>query len=319
MRRSSSEDRYVAHRKSAGPRHAYRHWVAASPTVEARRHFARLRPRWHLSCCHDVNNMTKSLHGLTSPRAALAAAMLFTFACSSGQPGQRGVPDGGGGASGGAGGGEIGGGGEGAGAGRAGGGSVGGGGVSAGGTGGSRVGGGGHGGTSVAGAGGRATGGIGGTGGTPVSGSPCHANNDCGNIGILECRAPGEFLGCGACRQGQSACATDTDCAAARDGGAAVAHMICDLAPSTDCYCSSVKTCQPGCRTPSDCSAGQDCNALHRCQNTCTPGPAACPANYVCSGGFCTQNTCTDDSQCSGACVKGRCYGSAGVCEFRPA
>jgi len=191
------------------------------------------------------------------------------------------------------------------------------GGALTGGKGGSNAGAGGHGGANVAGAGGRSTGGA---GGVPMSGSPCHANTDCGPNGALSCLAPGEFAGCGTCRQGQSTCGTDTDCAVATDGGVAVTHMICDLAPSTDCSCMSVKICQIGCRTKSDCPLGQGCNGLHVCEATCTPGAAFCPANSSCSdNGFCTQKTCTDDSQCAGACVKGRCYDRPGTCQFRPA
>jgi hypothetical protein len=179
----------------------------------------------------------------------------------------------------------------------------------------------------MAGAGGGAAGnggagrGMGGAGGaTPTTGSSCESNSDCGSSTFLVCRAPGEFLGCGTCRQGQSTCGSDTDCGGSPDGGVAVAHMICDLAPSTQCYCTSAKICQIGCRTKSDCIAGQGCNAHHQCQDICTPGAATCPTDYSCSpDGFCTQNTCTDDSQCSGACVKGSCYSTRGTCQPRPA
>lgn len=193
-----------------------------------------------------------------------------------------------------------------------------GGGVAAGGKAGATAGGGGgHAGTNVAGGGGHATGGA---GGMPVSGSPCRSNDQCGPSGALTCLAPGEFAGCGNCRQGQSTCEADTDCAGGFDAGAAGAPMICEFAPNTDCYCTGVKICQLGCRTKSDCGPGQGCNALHFCQNTCTPGAAFCPANSACGeNGFCIQKTCTSDSQCAGACVKGRCYDTPGTCQSRPA
>lgn len=175
----------------------------------------------------------------------------------------------------------------------------------------------GQGGTSTGGAGGHL---LGATGGVPMSGSPCHQNIDCGTNGALTCRAPGEFLGCGTCRQGPGTCGTDADCAGSADAGAAGPHMICDHAPSTDCYCNGVMTCQAGCRANTDCPSGQSCNTNHHCQTICTPGPSGCPANYTCgSDGFCAQNSCTSDAACSGACVKGKCYDTAGSCAYRPA
>jgi hypothetical protein len=259
--------------------------------------------------------MTKFQDRSMLPRAALAAAMLFSFACSSGSSG---APDGNGGANGGAGG-EAG---KGSGKGGGAAGSPGNGGGAAGaGTGGTAGAGGlgGHAGANAAGAGGGAAGHGGAGGGPPTTGSPCESNNDCGSSTFLFCLAPGESRGCGTCRQAQSTCSSDTDCGSP-DGGVAVAHMICDAAPSSQCYCSSTYICQIGCRTKSDCAAGQGCNAHHQCQDTCTPGAATCPANFSCSAdGFCIQDSCTDDSQCSGACVKGSCYSTRGTCEPRAA
>jgi hypothetical protein len=243
--------------------------------------------------------MTRS-QGCSILRVGLGAAMLFVLGCGSGSGGAL---QGSGGMTGGAGGS----------GGMAG---VGGGNVAGNGGGGAGGGGGGGGGPGGGGAGP----GGGGGGATPVAGSPCESNSDCGSALFLVCRAPGEFLGCGTCQQGQSTCGRDTDCGGSHDGGVAVAHMICDVAPSSQCYCTGVMICQVGCRASSDCAAGQGCNAHHQCQDTCTPGSAACPTNASCSAdGFCTQNTCTEDSQCSGACVKGGCYSTRGTCQPLPA
>jgi hypothetical protein len=281
--------------------------------------------------------MTRAHERLAVPTSAVAAALLFAIACTSPQQGlpgtggdqgsggiggthpsgSGGAPDGSGGMNGAAGAGgnkSLGTGGDGKG-GSGIGGSHGGGGSP--GTGGGSPGTGGSAGSSAAGG---VTGGRGGGGGqAPKVGSPCESNADCSSNGFLTCRAPGEFLGCGSCRQGPNSCSNDIDCGITSDAGVAVAHMICDVAPSSDCYCSNVTVCQIGCHGPSDCIAGQGCNASHQCQNSCTPGDGSCPADYSCTGGFCTQNSCTDDAQCSGACVKGRCYSTSGTCETRPA
>ncbi len=168
-------------------------------------------------------------------------------------------------------------------------------------------------------------GGATGTGGTnvldaavdaaPKIGSPCRSDTDCGPSSIfLYCRAPGEPYGCGTCRMGQSTCAGDADCVP--DGGGAGAKKICEMAPSSDCYCSAIKLCVLGCRANTDCGTGQGCNAQHACQPTCVPGDGTCATDYVCgTDGFCQQKTCTADSDCSAACVKGKCYGSLGVCQ----
>jgi hypothetical protein len=278
--------------------------------------------------------MTSSHDRTALSTRAIAAAMLVAIACAAppqGQPGTGGVQGGGGNPSGfgGAPNGSGGMNGGGAGGSRAlGTGGVGmGGGPGTGGGLGTGGGGPGTGGSAGAGSGGTGSGGRGGAGGggagghAPTAGSPCESNADCGsNVGALTCRAPGEFLGCGNCIQGPSSCSSDTDCASISDGGVAVAHRICAIAPSADCYCSSVKICQIGCSSQADCITGQGCNASHQCQSSCTPGDGTCPTDYSCSAsGFCTQNSCTDDSQCSGACVKGSCYVTPGTCAVRPA
>jgi hypothetical protein len=176
--------------------------------------------------------------------------------------------------------------------------------------------------------------GVGGTGGSaidggvdasddkpPTVGAPCESNAECGPTSslFLVCQAPGEFLGCGACRVGMDLCANDGDCA--RDASVAAGPQICDPAPSTSCFCSGTHVCRSGCRTSDVCGAGEGCNPTnHYCEKTCVPGDGTCSADYACDGtGFCAQTACTVDSQCSGACVKGRCYAGRGACQSRPA
>ena len=173
-------------------------------------------------------------------------------------------------------------------------------------------------------------GGAGGSGGTSSTGvpdasadkpratmgTPCSSQDDCGLPGgmFLMCLAPGESSGCGICRMGPGDCSTDADCV--RDGGSTGGTMICDSAPSADCYCHGAMICIVGCRTNADCRSGQACNPSHSCQNTCVAGDGTCPANYSCgASGFCQQNSCTSDSECSGFCVKGWCYQTRGTCE----
>ena len=194
------------------------------------------------------------------------------------------------------------------------GGTVGGGGGGGGSAGGGTTGGGGGG---AAGTGGT-IGGRGGTGGTPVPGTPCSSNQDCGVGFILTCRAPGEFLGCGTCLPGQSNCSIDADCAA--DAGTSGGKMICDPGPGASCLCPGTLICVAGCRAKSDCPSSQGCNNLHQCQDTCAPGEITCPVDFSCgTDGFCRRKSCTSDAECSGACVKGACYGTRGSCAYLPA
>jgi hypothetical protein len=175
-----------------------------------------------------------------------------------------------------------------------------------------------------------ASGGSGGEGGTsgtggpdasadkprPTVGTPCSSQDDCGSyVGdLLACQAPGEPLGCGACLRGAGNCSTDADCV--HDGGFTTGTMICDLAPSAECYCPGAKICTVGCRTSVDCGSGQACNQSHRCQSTCVAGDGTCPVDYSCDeSGFCRRNSCASDSECSGFCVKGACYDTRGTCE----
>jgi hypothetical protein len=123
-------------------------------------------------------------------------------------------------------------------------------------------------------------------------------------------------MGCGICRMGPGDCSIDSDCVG--DGGSTTGTMICELAPSSACYCNGASFCVVGCRTNANCGSGQVCNPSHTCENTCAAG--TCPVNYSCTaGGYCQQNSCTSDSDCSGFCVKGSCYQTRGTCQPVPA
>ena len=150
-----------------------------------------------------------------------------------------------------------------------------------------------------------------------MPGTPCSTNQDCGPGFALTCRAPGEFLGCGTCRQGTSNCGSDADCAA--DAGTSGGKLICDPMPSTSCFCSDPFICVAGCRAKSDCPSNQGCNRRHQCQNSCVPGDGTCPVDFSCGAeGFCVQTSCTTDAECSGACVKGFCYSTRGIVRVHP-
>jgi hypothetical protein len=181
----------------------------------------------------------------------------------------------------------------------------------------------GSGGSGGSGSGGMGIGGAGGSSGVdasvdkpkPVMGTPCGSQDDCGATSTqLYCRAPGEPYGCGTCRRAVDGCASDADCVP--DGGSTTGKKICELATSSQCYCTPVKLCVAGCRTNADCGTGQACNDTHSCETTCVAGDGTCSVDFSCSAsGFCLRNTCTSDSQCSVACVKGACYDSRGVCQ----
>jgi hypothetical protein len=181
----------------------------------------------------------------------------------------------------------------------------------------------GKGGTGGGGSGGMGTGGAG-SGGTdgidapvespkPTIGTPCESQDDCGSTpSILFCLAPGESVGCGACRTAADQCMSDADCVP--DGGSTTGKLICIPPASAECYCYSVKRCLPGCRTDGDCGTGQACNSSNSCEKTCVAGDGTCAVDFACdTSGFCRRIKCTSDSQCSVAWVNGACYGSRGV------
>jgi hypothetical protein len=186
------------------------------------------------------------------------------------------------------------------------------------------------GGTGSGGAGGVGSGGAGGVNGggagggsgidasvdkpKPGMGTPCESQDDCGTTTLLFCRTPGDPYGCGTCQRAVAECSSDADCAP--DGGATT-KRICEIPPSSLCYCSPVKVCIVGCRTNADCGVGQGCNEAHSCEKTCAAAAdGGCSLDFACSAsGFCRRRACTTDSQCSAACVNGACYNTRGACQ----
>jgi hypothetical protein len=211
-------------------------------------------------------------------------------------------------------GGQGGSGGSGSGGSATGGGGTGGQGMGGQGTGGQGTGGQGAGGAGPGGSGGHggATGGDTGRGGAGgANGGPCWAATDCG--ATATCDPPGTpYCGClGVART----CSRDTDCAPD-----AATPSICDF---SSCPCSSGLVCVSGCTTNANCPEGDTCATNHHCVPTpCTSASGTCPTDFTCSGGTgggggtCARKACKMDSQCSGACVEGFCYGAPGTCRL---
>ncbi|MGB8299406.1 MAG: hypothetical protein WCG85_28585 [Polyangia bacterium] len=148
-------------------------------------------------------------------------------------------------------------------------------------------------------------------------GTPCSSQDDCEPYSgmMLACNAPGESSSCGICEE--TGCANDADCV--HDGGSTAGTMICSPVANAGCVCFGTKACALGCRINLDCGPGQGCNPFNSCQKTCVAGDGTCPVNYSCdASGFCQQKLCTSDSECSGFCVNGVCYGVRGTCEPIP-
>jgi hypothetical protein len=61
------------------------------------------------------------------------------------------------------------------------------------------------------------------------------------------------------------------------------------------------------------------CSAMHRCQPATCAQPCDCTANFTCisdsHGMHCAPKPCTNDSDCSGYCVVGKCYAQIGTCD----
>jgi hypothetical protein len=151
---------------------------------------------------------------------------------------------------------------------------------------------------------------------TGTEGSPCWSQEDCnpGPPGAtqsgLQCVAPGESLGGGACGRSPTLCLNDAQCAAKTP------NSICD--PPV-CTFPGEDGCRPGCTSDAGCPPGFGCGADHRCAGKpCTPD-VVCPVDEVCADNFgCVHKACTRDDQCSGACVKGECYDRPGRCTQTP-
>jgi hypothetical protein len=126
------------------------------------------------------------------------------------------------------------------------------------------------------------------------------------------CYQPGQSIGCGMCKPGESTCQDDSKCA------------LEDICRPVVCSCEGALACQPGCKTASDCAEGQTCAGDFHCTSlVCKPGDASCPADFACvmptSGNpGCMRKTCSASSECQGVCVKGECFSQPGTCNFPP-
>lgn len=146
----------------------------------------------------------------------------------------------------------------------------------------------------------------------------CHAQGDCSQF--LICDAPGQSLGCGACRSPGPACTSDADCA---QGTAP--PTICDVPPPELCYCNVGLQCIPGCASNSDCKVGEVCESDHHCRGMPCQSDADCPPNFSCPRTKpatvlrCERTPCKADVDClQGYCVDNACYDALGVCTQGP-
>jgi len=138
----------------------------------------------------------------------------------------------------------------------------------------------------------------------------CRGDADCanGSNGFEACAPPGAALGCGVCNMDPSDCATDADC---KSRGAT---LICN---PVACACDVVAAtrCTAGCTADSACAEGEACDlTANRCRAKSCASAADCPADFLCAPTGCQRATCTSDADCSGFCVEGACYSTAGEC-----
>jgi hypothetical protein len=136
----------------------------------------------------------------------------------------------------------------------------------------------------------------------------CRSDNECKRgAPTFESCAHVEDPQCGGAAPPQN-CSTDTDCA---DAGA---DRIC-LRP----ICGGA-ICAPKCKTNADCPSSYPgsltCDvATGRCGPKACAITADCPTNFLCSTDkVCRIKPCLLDTDCAGACVKGSCSSSVGVC-----
>jgi hypothetical protein len=146
-------------------------------------------------------------------------------------------------------------------------------------------------------------------GGKDIGPGQCSTEQAC-KSGL--CYQPGQSIGCGMCKPGESTCQDDSKCA------------LEDICRPVVCSCEGALACQPGCKTASDCAEGQTCAGDFHCTSlVCKPGDASCPADFACvmptSGNpGCMRKTCSASSECQGVCVKGECFSQPGTCNFPP-
>jgi hypothetical protein len=120
------------------------------------------------------------------------------------------------------------------------------------------------------------------------------------------------------CRQPDSECNTDSDCATIHDA-APQKPMVCE--PAGPCVCpqgGGRGECVPACQSASDCGPNQLCTAGHCGAKPCAT-EADCPSVngvlFGCNTGKCGLKSCGSDADCSGQyCVNGTCSKEPGVC-----
>jgi len=133
----------------------------------------------------------------------------------------------------------------------------------------------------------------------------CRIDDDCRSDGsYLFCLGPGEPIGCGS-DGGPGDCTTDDDC---KDKPGTVCLRVA---------CMGNK-CEPGCKATSECAEGQECSPTGHCNPAKCSATTPCPKNFSCLSSQCIRTTCASDAECSGPCVKGRCYTSFGTCRDLP-
>jgi hypothetical protein len=158
----------------------------------------------------------------------------------------------------------------------------------------------------------------------------CHTSADCSEA-FEQCLAPGEFLGCGICRDPEDlgTCEIDDDCPDEEGTGR---PGICEPSRTSDCLCSPAKVCRFGCRddVEADCAESEFCDPLdHRCLPDVCLIDENCPDHFECRPepdlGFpegnprCFRARCEGAQDCpDGECVNGLCYDQPGTCSPIP-
>lgn len=133
----------------------------------------------------------------------------------------------------------------------------------------------------------------------------CHSQHDCDVAGQAQyyCTTPDTPLAMGVCPQ--SDCLMDADCKT-QSPTAICQPLDCDVPNGL---------CTPGCTSDAGCAEGQACDlATNHCRAKSCAQASDCPVNFSCANGSCTRDSCTSDAQCSGYCVIGRCFETAGEC-----
>jgi hypothetical protein len=77
------------------------------------------------------------------------------------------------------------------------------------------------------------------------------------------------------------------------------------------------RMCNVRCTTDSNCDYGFTCASDGHCQPISCGAGGTCPPDYLCgTNSLCIRRSCTTDSECSVACVNGRCFDRPGRCAF---